>query len=87
MLTIPLVIAITKFRQRIDQLEYRLSQLERKVSFISQGKELDQQDQRSKIDQELIDLLAKGKKIAAIKRARETMGLSLAEAKDYVEHL
>ncbi|WP_044640166.1 hypothetical protein [Risungbinella massiliensis] len=39
------------------------------------------------INSELRILLKEGKKIKAIKRAREALGLSLAEAKAYVESL
>lgn len=39
------------------------------------------------LDQELIALVQKGNKIVAIKRLREARGLSLKEAKDYVDSL
>ncbi|GAS82160.1 ribosomal protein L7/L12 [Paenibacillus amylolyticus] len=39
------------------------------------------------LDQELIALIQQGKKIMAIKRLREARGLSLKEAKDYVDSL
>jgi ribosomal protein L7/L12 len=42
---------------------------------------------RQKIDAILLDLIQQGKKIEAIKRARELYDYGLAEAKDYVEHL
>ena len=38
-------------------------------------------------DEEIRDLLARGKKIQAIKRVRELTGMGLKEAKDYVEAL
>ncbi|WP_310140464.1 ribosomal protein L7/L12 [Paenibacillus amylolyticus] len=41
----------------------------------------------SELDQELLSLLQKDQKIKAIKRLREARGLSLKEAKDYVESL
>ena len=39
------------------------------------------------LDSELRALLAAGRKIEAVKRAREVLGLGLAEAKDHVERL
>ncbi|MEK4660586.1 ribosomal protein L7/L12 [Priestia sp. FSL H7-0729] len=39
------------------------------------------------LDQELLALIQQGKKIMAIKRLREARGLSLKEAKDYVDAL
>lgn len=39
------------------------------------------------LDQELLALIQQGKKIMAIKRLREARGLSLKEAKDYVDSL
>jgi ribosomal protein L7/L12 len=41
----------------------------------------------AEFEQEARELLAQGKKIEAIKRVRELSGLSLKEAKDYVERL
>jgi ribosomal protein L7/L12 len=38
-------------------------------------------------DEEIRDLLARGKKIQAIKRVRELTGMGLKEAKDYVDAL
>lgn len=39
------------------------------------------------IDEELKDLIAKGKKIEAIKKYREFTGFGLKEAKDYIDSL
>ncbi|WP_181151074.1 ribosomal protein L7/L12 [Paenibacillus sp. PCH8] len=39
------------------------------------------------LDQELLAIVQKGNKIVAIKRLREARGLSLKEAKDYVDAL
>ena len=40
-----------------------------------------------KLFAELVDLLADGRKIEAIKRFREATGVGLAEAKEAVDHL
>ncbi|WP_027624647.1 hypothetical protein [Clostridium lundense] len=39
------------------------------------------------IDSELRDLISEGKKVQAIKKARIVLGLSLVEAKEYVDSL
>ncbi len=39
------------------------------------------------VDDEIKDLVLKGKKIAAIKRYREISGVGLKEAKDYIDNL
>ncbi|APO46152.1 hypothetical protein BS614_20395 [Paenibacillus xylanexedens] len=45
------------------------------------------QPAQTDLDQELLTLIQQGKKIMAIKRLREARGLSLKEAKDYVDSL
>lgn len=44
-------------------------------------------DPKSGVDSRIIDLMKSGQKIAAIKLYRETTGVGLKEAKDYVESL
>lgn len=39
------------------------------------------------IDEELMDLLREGKMVAAVKRQREETGMSLKEAKEYIDEL
>lgn len=63
-----------------SDFNYTLSPKEASLSHTSQPAQTD-------LDQELLTLIQQGKKIMAIKRLREARGLSLKEAKDYVDSL
>ncbi|MCP1427255.1 large subunit ribosomal protein L7/L12 [Paenibacillus xylanexedens] len=63
-----------------SDFNYTLSPKEASLSHTSQPVQTD-------LDQELLTLIQQGKKIMAIKRLREARGLSLKEAKDYVDSL
>ncbi|WP_336758406.1 ribosomal protein L7/L12 [Paenibacillus sp. USHLN196] len=63
-----------------SDLNYTLSPKEASPSYVSPTGPSD-------LDQELLALIQQGKKIMAIKRLREARGLSLKEAKDYVDSL
>lgn len=63
-----------------SDFNYTLSPKEASPSHTSQPAQTD-------LDQELLTLIQQGKKIMAIKRLREARGLSLKEAKDYVDFL
>ncbi|CAM4271930.1 ribosomal protein L7/L12 [Paenibacillus xylanexedens] len=63
-----------------SDFNYTLSPKEASPSHTSQPAQTD-------LDQELLTLIQQGKKIMAIKRLREARGLSLKEAKDYVDSL
>ncbi|MGN7413218.1 ribosomal protein L7/L12 [Paenibacillus sp. SAF-068] len=63
-----------------SDFNYTLSPKEASPSHTSQQAPTD-------LDQELLALIQQGKKIMAIKRLREARGLSLKEAKDYVDSL
>ncbi|MDQ0655894.1 ribosomal protein L7/L12 [Paenibacillus sp. W2I17] len=63
-----------------SDFNYTLSPQEASPSHTSQPAQTD-------LDQELLTLIQQGKKIMAIKRLREARGLSLKEAKDYVDSL
>ncbi|ETT47823.1 ribosomal protein L7/L12 [Paenibacillus sp. FSL H7-689] len=63
-----------------SDFNYTLSPKEASLSHTSQPTQTD-------LDQELLTLIQQGKKIMAIKRLREARGLSLKEAKDYVDSL
>ncbi|WP_245732851.1 hypothetical protein [Salinibacillus kushneri] len=39
------------------------------------------------IDEELRELIKEGKEVKAVKKARETLGLSLIEGKEYIDQL
>ncbi|MCL6661976.1 ribosomal protein L7/L12 [Paenibacillus polymyxa] len=63
-----------------SDFNYTLTPKEAPPSHTSQPAQTD-------LDQELLTLIQQGKKIMAIKRLREARGLSLKEAKDYVDSL
>jgi len=65
----------------------RLREITKELKRLEQRWTRSQQTGLSQSDQEIIELLNRGKKILAIKKAREYYGLSLKEAKDYVERL
>ncbi|AIY05911.1 hypothetical protein Plano_1946 [Planococcus sp. PAMC 21323] len=69
--------------KRIENLEQRMRQLEKQLIQVQQGEEWIEPD----INSELRQLLKKGKMVEAVKRTREEFGLSLLEAKQYVDEL
>lgn len=62
----------------------RLARLERKVDAILKHSGIEFMDG---VDSRIVDLLASGQKIKAIKLYREQTGVGLKEAKEYVESL
>jgi ribosomal protein L7/L12 len=69
-------------------LQQHVTRLERRMYAIwRMARELKQAHDANPFDDELRELVAMGNKILAIRRARERLGLSLREAKDYVYSL
>jgi ribosomal protein L7/L12 len=73
-------------RQNLKHLEKRLNRMEQLLRLIAEKMEIEL-DTISDKDIEILRLAEQGKKILAIKRAREIYGYGLKEAKDYVEKL
>ena len=71
-----LLTTVDKLKGRVKGLEYRLEQ-------ISNQKNVPE----NPINNELRQLLKEGNDVKAIKRARETLGLSLLEGKQYIDAL
>ena len=67
---------IGKLEERVKGMQYSLQQISKQVGVTTEA-----------IDNEVRDLLAAGKDVAAVKRVRETLGLTLVEAKNYVDQL
>lgn len=67
---------VGKLEGRIKGIQYTLDQL-------SQQSELPEHP----INDELRKLIKEGEDVRAIKRARETLGLTLLEGKDYIDKL
>lgn len=71
-----LVLLVVKLEGRLKAMEYKLNQLSKSMN-ITEGP----------VDDELRELIHDGYDVKAIKRARETMGLSLLEGKQYIDRL
>ena len=69
--------------KRIKVLENRIRHVENQLKQITQGMKLAEPE----INEELRELLQKGKMIEAVKRTRQEFGWSLMEAKLYVDEL
>lgn len=67
---------ISKLNSRVKSLEYTLQQI---------SKQFDVPE--NPINNELRQLLKGGNDVKAVKKARETLGLSLTEAKKYIDVL
>ncbi|WP_405098698.1 hypothetical protein [Oceanobacillus sp. FSL H7-0719] len=66
---------------RVVSLESRVKQLQSKLKLMKN------QPVASEVDHELRDLIKEGKDIKAVKEAREVLGLSLLEGKEYIDRL
>lgn len=89
MFTVLMTITILSLHRRTENLEKELRRNKRmrKTASYEKGSDEVKIPEISSLDQEIIDLLDKGKKIEAIKKAREYYGFNLKEAKEYVERL
>ena len=67
---------VIKLNSRIKGLEYKLEQISRQIDL-----------PESPINNELRQLLNEGNDVKAVKRVRETLGLSLIKAKQYIDVL
>ena len=76
-------LAYSASEKRIKVLEKRMYQLEKQLTQIQQGEEWREPD----VNDELRELLQKGKMVEAVKRTREEFGWSLLDAKQYVDRL
>jgi ribosomal protein L7/L12 len=70
-----------------NQLQQRVSHLERQVEFLLNHLNLTYTEMSDLITEEIRDLLRRGRKIQAIKLYRDTTGAGLKAAKQYVESL
>jgi len=71
-----LVLRVVTLEQRLKQMTYTLKQIGKQVGVSERA-----------INKDIKDLLKDGKDIEAVKLARETLGLSLVEGKQYVDEL
>ena len=70
------MVTVGKLEGRIKGLQHSIQQISKQVGVSTEV-----------IDNEVRDLLEEGKDVAAVKRVRETLGLTLVEAKKYVDQL
>ncbi|MBM7602620.1 hypothetical protein JOC75_000590 [Metabacillus crassostreae] len=78
-----LVFLVISLFGRLDKLDGRVKVLQYNLEQISKHLELPE----NPINDELRKLIKEGKDIKAVKKARETLGLSLLEGKEYIDKL
>lgn len=83
LLTAVIVLGIFYISGQLNNIHTRLKRTEDKLDRITKHMELPEHE----INEELRLLIKDGDKIKAIKKAREVLGLSLLEAKNYVDSL
>lgn len=71
-----LLSALTKLEQQVKKLNYTVSQLAAQSTITNDS-----------LNNELRQLLKADKNVTAMKRVRESLGLSLIEAKQYIDTL
>ena len=71
-----LFFTVIKLNGQVKGLKYTLDQVSKKTGI-----------HKNPIDTELKELLNEGNDVKAVKRVRETLGLSLIEAKQYIDAL
>ena len=71
-----LLSTVNKLNSRVKGLEYTLEQMSKQVDI-----------PENPINNELRQMLIEGNDIKAVKRVRETLGLTLLEAKKYIDVL
>lgn len=83
LLTAVIVLGIFYISGQLNNIHTRLKRTEAKLDQITKHMELPEHE----INEELRQLVKDGDTIKAIKKAREVLGLSLLEAKNYVDSL
>lgn len=83
LLTAVIVLGIFYISSYLNKIDTRIKRTEEKLDRIAKHMELPEHE----INEEIRQLVKDGDKIKAIKKAREILGLSLLEAKNYVDSL
>ncbi|MFD0769053.1 hypothetical protein ACFQZ1_09125 [Bacillus sp. CGMCC 1.60114] len=83
LITALIIVGIFYISNSINRVTKRLEQTEDKLEQIAKQMDISEHV----INEELRLLVKDGKKVKAIKRAREVLGLSLFEAKNYIDSL
>ena len=71
-----LILMVTKLDGQLKGIKYTLNQISKSADM-----------PENPINDELRELINEGKDVKAVKKARETLGLSLVEGKQYVDAL
>ncbi|KGX92308.1 hypothetical protein N781_16215 [Pontibacillus halophilus JSM 076056 = DSM 19796] len=78
-----LAVLITMIMMKVEKLEGRLKLMEQNLDRLANHLEVPEPE----INEELREIMKDGEDVRAVKRAREALGLSLVEAKEYVDRL
>ncbi|MBM7579118.1 hypothetical protein [Jeotgalibacillus terrae] len=81
------LVAVIYLLSTIFRLEQRVKTLDYKVEQLSAHTDITEEGLYEELHQELKVLIHQGKDVQAVKRVRETKGLSLLEAKQYIDTL
>ncbi|MTH55215.1 hypothetical protein GKZ89_17590 [Bacillus mangrovi] len=76
-------LVILKLTSKVNKLEDRVKRMQHTVDQVAKDSEMHE----NPIDLELRKLINEGKDIKAVKKARQTLGLSLLEGKEYIDKL
>lgn len=82
-----IVFGIVSISSSISQLDKRLKRTEGKLDQIARQVGVPERAANEELNEELRELVREGKKIKAIKKVREVLGMSLVDAKNYVDSL
>ncbi|WP_242217646.1 hypothetical protein [Bacillus cereus group sp. BfR-BA-01380] len=83
LLTAVIALGMFYISGQLNNIHTRLKRTEDKLDRIAKHMELPEHE----INEELRQLVKEGKKVTAIKKAREVLELSLLEAKNYIDSL
>ncbi|WP_431802166.1 hypothetical protein [Halobacillus andaensis] len=78
-----LILVLLLFVGRVTSMEKRVKRVEETLRRVTEQVDLPP----SSTDEELKQLVREGKDVQAVKRARKELGLSLIEAKEYIDKL
>ena len=79
---------MSESNQEIENIKMRLEKLESQMTFLQRSLGITSNDAPAwKASPEIIDLIKRGEKIAAIKTFREQTGASLKDAKNFIESI
>ncbi|WP_017549010.1 hypothetical protein [Salinicoccus carnicancri] len=78
-----IILAAVSMHSRVTRLEQRMKSMQQTLDHLTDQTEIPE----NPINDELRKLIEEGDDIKAVKKARETLGLSLLEGKEYIDEL